>query len=80
MVKHPATSRAVNPDATPRWVNVGCWVAYTVLALMLGLPAIDWLREHSWWWALGVPVSALVIVLLIKRPLLALLLFIGLTQ
>jgi len=61
-------------------LRYGCWVAYAVLALMLGLPVAGWLMQHDWhplaWGSAGLLVCAF----LLHRPLLVLALWLGLTR
>jgi MFS family permease len=61
-----------------RAIHIATIVALCVLALMLGLPVVAWLWEHGWHWVLWTPVIALVTVFLLHRPLLVLVLWLGL--
>lgn len=63
--------------SSERVINVLGYMACTVLALMLGLPAAGWLMAHGWQWALWAPLLALATLLLLHRPLLVLVLWLG---
>ncbi len=54
------------------------YVAYTVLAIMLGLPVAGWLMQHGWHQLAWGGWCLLVCAFLLRRPLLVMALWLGL--
>jgi MFS family permease len=81
-LEKPRQSNYFRPGAgkNDRAIHIATIAALSVLALMLGLPVVVWLMEHGWQWLFWAPVIALITVFLLHRPLLVLVLWLGLKR
>lgn len=62
------------------WINLLCWIAYGILFSMFGMLVMSYFDEHGWKTAIAVPFLILFFGWLLRKPLIALAIWAGLSN
>jgi hypothetical protein len=63
---------------TPHWIDKLCFIAYSILGLMMGCLVVAYITDNGWQQTLAIPVLCVLSLWLRRKPMLVLVLWFGL--